>query len=262
MRGFILAAGLGTRLRPLTDRVPKPLVDVGGVPLVVRALAQLRAAGVREVGINLFHLGDLIRDCLGDGRALGMEIHWFDERPEVQGTGGGLKRAEAFLRAGGPAFLLVNGDVWHGFDLAEVAASHQEERLATLVVHRTARRPELHNVGCVGTRTGRIVHIAGKPAVEEMPGFLGIYTGVAVLSTRLLDWLPAGKVSGLVSHGLQPAMAAGESVGFIEPDGAWYDCGTHGELLRASAHALRERAAGLALERRTTVRDLRPAWVA
>lgn len=258
MRGFILAAGLGTRLRPLTDRVPKPLVDVAGVPLVERALLQMREAGVREVGINLFHLGDLIRDHLGDGRHLGVEIRWFDERPAVLGTGGGLKQAEAFLRAGGPAFLLANGDVWHGFDLAQVRSVHREGRLATLAVHRTERRPELHNVGCVGTGTGRIVHIAGKPEGAEVPEFLAIYTGVAVLATRLLEWLPVGKVSGLVSHGLQPAMAAGERVDFVEPEGAWYDCGTHAELLRASAHALRVRAAGLGLRGRGPLES----WVA
>ena len=242
MRGFILAAGLGTRLRPLTDYMPKPLVDVGGVPLVERALQQMRAAGVREIGVNLFHLGEMIREYIGTGEHLGVRVTWFDERPQVLGTGGGLKQAEAFLRAGGPAFLLANGDVWHGFDLREVVAAHTPESLATLVVHRTPRRPELHNVGCVGTGAGAIVHIAGKPELAQAPEFLAIYTGVAVLSTRLLDWLPAGKVSGLVSHGLQPAMAAGEPVRFCEPEGAWYDCGTHAELLRASAHALRVRA--------------------
>lgn len=246
MRGFILAAGLGTRLRPLTDHVPKPLVEVGGVPLVERTLLQMRDAGVREIGVNLFHLGELIREYVGTGERLGVRVTWFDERPHVLGTGGGLKQAEAFLRAGGPTFLLANGDVWHDFDLRAVVAAHTPESLATLVVHRTPRRPELHNVGCVGKNQGRIVHIAGQPEGAPTPEFVGIYTGLAVLSTRLLDWLPVGKVSGLVSHGLQPAMAAGEMVRFCEPEGAWYDCGTHAELLRASAHALRVRAGQVA----------------
>jgi NDP-sugar pyrophosphorylase family protein len=258
-RGFILAAGLGTRLRPLTETVPKPLVDVAGVPLVERALLQLRQAGVHEVGINLFHLGHLIREYLGDGVRYGMRITWFDEQPNVLGTGGGLKHAESFLRAGGDTFLLANGDVWHGFDVAEILAAHVPGTLATLAVHRTLRRPELHNVGCVVDRaagveddSGRIVHIAGKPEGAASAEFDAIYTGIAAFSTRLLDWLPAGRVSGLVSHGLLPAMAAGESVRFVEPQGAWFDCGTHAELLRASLHALVARNSMLQRSKRAT----------
>jgi mannose-1-phosphate guanylyltransferase len=241
MRGFILAAGLGTRLRPLTERVPKPLVEVGGVPLIERAIDQMREAGVVDIGVNLHHLGELIRARLGDGRALGVRLTWFDEPGEILGTGGGLKAAEDFLRGAGDQFLLANGDVWHGFDLRAVVAAHGPGQLATLAVHRTPRRPELHNVACSGPARGQVVAIADLPAGHGPSEFLGIYTGVSVLSTRLFDWLPPVKVSGLVSHGLQPAMAAGERVGFVEPAGAWFDCGTHGELLRADAHALRER---------------------
>lgn len=248
MRGFILAAGLGTRLRPFTDSTPKPLVEIGGEPLIERAIAQLVAAGVREIGINVFHLGEQIIQRIGDGSRLGARITFFDERPEVLGTGGGLKNAEPFLRGGASGqFLLANADVWHDFDLRGVVAAHSPSDLATLAVHRTPRRPELHTVSCAiegpgrGRSAGRIVQLAGKPH-SILPGdFTAIYTGVAVYSTRLLDWLPAGKVSGLVSHGLIPAMERGERVAWVEPEGAWFDCGTHAEVLRASAHALKQR---------------------
>lgn len=248
MRGFILAAGLGTRLRPFTDTTPKPLVEIGGEPLIERAIAQLVAAGVTEIGINVFHLGEQIIERLGTGRNLGAHLTFFDERPEVLGTGGGLKNAESFLRGDGNGqFLLANADVWHSFDLRQVIAAHQPHHLATLAVHRTPRRPELHTVSCAiegpgsGRHAGHIVQLAGKPH-SVLPGdFMAIYTGVAVYSTRLLDWLPAGKVSGLVSHGLIPAMERGERVAWVEPEGAWFDCGTHAEVLRASAHALKLR---------------------
>ncbi len=247
MRGFILAAGLGTRLRPLTERLPKPLVPVAGVPLVLRALLQMRDAGVDEIGINLFHLGHLIQEFLGDGRRYGVALTYFDEQPTVLGTGGGLKNAEGFLRDGGDRFVLANADVWHDFDLSAILQGHAARALATMVVHRCDHRPELHNVGCWrdDLRSGQVVHIAGKPRPEAVAEFLGIYTGVAVYSTRLLDWLPAAKVSGLVSHGLLPAMEQGEMVRFLEPDGHWFDCGTHAELLRASHFALKSRRHGL-----------------
>ena len=246
MRGFILAAGLGTRLRPLTDILPKPLVPVAGRPLVERAVAQLVAAGVVEIAVNLYHLGGQIEEHLGDGRQLGAHLTYFREAPQVLGTGGGVKNAEAFLRRGGDAFLLVNGDVWHDFDLALLGQAHQAASLATLAVHRAPHRPELHTVAVCqdGDGCGMVAHIRGKPA-EVRSDFNVIYSGVGVYSTRLLDRLPAGRSACLVQDGMLPAMAAGEQVRWLEPAGAWFDCGTRGEVLRASAHALRVRHAAM-----------------
>lgn len=243
MRGFILAAGLGTRLRPLTDVLPKPLVPIAGQPLVERAVRQLVAAGVSEIAINLFHLGDRIADYLGDGRHLGAQITWFREGPEVLGTGGGLKNAETFLRGAGDAFLLVNGDVWSNFDLGALVASHRPDALATLAVCRIAHRPELHTVSVRqdGPGQGTVAHIRGRPT-ETSSDFKVIYSGVGVYATRILDRLPPSGPACLVQDALIPGLAAGEAVRWIEPAGAWFDCGTRGEVLRASAFALRERA--------------------
>lgn len=245
MRGFILAAGLGTRLRPLTDVLPKPLVPVAGEPLIVRAVRQLVDAGVTEIAINLFHLGDQIADRLGDGSAWGARLSYFREGPEVLGTGGGLKNAEAFLRGGGDAFLLVNGDVWHSFDLGRLVKAHLAGSLATIAVHRAPHRPELHTVAVRqdGPAGGTVSHIRGKPA-ETPSDFNVIYSGVGVYSTRILDGLPASGPSCLVQDGMLPAMAACAQVRWLEPAGAWFDCGTRAEVLRASAYALRLRAQG------------------
>lgn len=244
MRGFILAAGLGTRLRPLTDVLPKPLVPIAGEPLVERAVRQLVAAQVDDIAINLFHLGEQIAERLGDGRRLGARITWFREAPAVLGTGGGLKNAEAFLRGGGDSFVLVNGDVWHDFDLAALRAAHRPAALATLAVCRVPHRPELHSVAVRQTAPGRgeVAHIRGRPAVAPSD-FNVIYSGVGVYATRLLERIPAGGPACLVQDGLIPAMAAGESVEWFEPPGAWFDCGTRAEVLRASAYALRARSA-------------------
>ncbi len=244
MRGFILAAGLGTRLRPLTDVLPKPLVPVAGVPLIDRAVQQLVAANVFEIAVNLYHLGDPIRRWLGDGHQFGAQVTYFDEAPAILGTGGGVKNAEAFLRTGGPAFLLANGDVWHDFDLAAVRAAHEPTALATLVMHRSAHRPELHTVALRQTEPdrGTVVHIGGRPA-QAPCDFKAIYAGIAVYSTALLDRLPPKGEACLVRQGLLPGMAAGQTVGWVEPKGHWFDCGTRAEVLRASAFALRARAA-------------------
>jgi NDP-sugar pyrophosphorylase family protein len=114
LKAMILAAGLGTRLRPLTNTIPKPLLPVGGTPLIVWNLLLLRRHGIREVIVNLHHLGHLIRKELGDGSTWGMRIS-YSEEPTLLGTGGGLKQAEAFF-AGEPFLVMINGRgrTYHG----------------------------------------------------------------------------------------------------------------------------------------------------
>lgn len=243
MRGFVLAAGLGTRLRPLTNTLPKPLVPVGGVPLLERALRQMAVAGVTEVAVNAFHLAEQIVDFVGDGSRFGLRATVLVEGPQVLGTGGGLRNAKAFLQAGGDAFVLANGDVWHDFDLEALQRTWQPGSVGTLAMAQEPRRPALHTVQCEGTAapgaTGRIGRV-GKAHSGQDGDFAGIYSGVAVLSTALLDLLPDGE-STLVEHGFWPAMAAGQRLHWWLPGGSWFDCGTHAEVLRASAHALRWR---------------------
>jgi len=248
MRGFVLAAGLGTRLRPLTDFVPKPLVRVGDVPLVERAVRQLVASGITEIGVNLFYKPEQIRTHLGDGSRFGARITYFDERlasaaaggREPLGTGGGLKWAENFLREGGERFVLVNGDAWHTFDLRAVAAAHQTSSVATWVIATDRRRPELHTVDC--DERGHVIGITPRPpySLDELAianGFRGIYTGVAVYDCRLLERLPKDRISGLVTHAIQPALDAGERLGWYRANGLWVDCGTIAELQRADIFA-------------------------
>src|SRR4051812_40573859 len=108
MKAMILAAGRGERMRPLTDSTPKPLLSVGGRPLIVHHLAALHAAGVRDVVINLSWLGGMIRAALGDGAAFGVRIAYSEEGPVPFETGGGIYAALPLLGRG--PFFLVNGD--------------------------------------------------------------------------------------------------------------------------------------------------------
>ena len=108
MRAMILAAGRGERLRPLTDKTPKPLIEVGGKPLIEYHLDRLATAGFREVVINLSHLGDKIRETIGDGSGWGLTIHYSVEAPGALGTGGGIRQALPLL--GGSPFAVINGD--------------------------------------------------------------------------------------------------------------------------------------------------------
>ena len=227
------------------------MVTAGDMPLVERTIRQIAAAGITEIGINLFYLPEIIVDQLGDGRRFGVNLTWFDERlplpgqaeprTEPLGTGGGLKAAQDFLTADGDdAFLLVNSDAWHTFDLRAVAAQYDPADVAMMVVHRDRRRPDLHVLDC--RPSGDMAGFLHRPPMnldeleaQETRGFLGIYTGVAVYSVRVLDHLPANRVSGLVVHGLRPAVECGERIAWHEADGLWIDCGTLDELQRADA---------------------------
>ena len=118
MKAMILAAGRGTRMAPLTDTCPKPLIPLCGKPLIVHHLEKLSAAGIKEVVINHAWLGEQIEQHLGDGSAWGLTIHYSAETDALE-TGGGVYQALPLL--GAAPFLLINGDVWTDWDYTEAA---------------------------------------------------------------------------------------------------------------------------------------------
>jgi MurNAc alpha-1-phosphate uridylyltransferase len=120
MKAMVLAAGRGERMRPITDKIPKPLVPVADEPLITYHLKALARAGVTEIVINLAYRGSQIREALGDGSAYGVRIQYSDEGPEPIETGGGIFKALPLL--GTDPFLVVNGDVWTDFDFARMPA--------------------------------------------------------------------------------------------------------------------------------------------
>ena len=121
MKAFILAAGRGERMRPLTDHTPKPLLLAGGKPLIVWHLERLAAAGFRDVVINHAHLGEQIEAALGDGSQWGLHIRYSPEPPGALETAGGIANALPLL--GSEAFLVVNGDIYCDFDFGRFSRS-------------------------------------------------------------------------------------------------------------------------------------------
>ena len=135
---MVLAAGQGTRLRPMTDRMPKALVPVAGRPMIEYALLLLRHYGIRDIVINLHHFGEQIENRLGDGQALGLSIRYSKE-PELLDTGGGLLKAKAFLQDG--SFIVINTDALIDLNLAALIDFHaQTGAVATLVLRADPRR--------------------------------------------------------------------------------------------------------------------------
>ena len=149
-KAMILAAGRGERLRPLTDRTPKPLLEICGKPLIQYHIERLAHAGIVQIVINLAWLGSMIRDYLGDGARFGVRIDYSEEAPHALETAGGIFRA--LPRLGPDAFLVVNGDVFTDYPLAHAALAPSREAHLVLV-----RNPPQHRQGDFGLERGLAV---------------------------------------------------------------------------------------------------------
>ncbi len=226
MKAMILAAGLGTRLRPLTEKTPKALIPVGGRPLIHYSLLLLKKYGFRDVLINLHYLGDQIEKALGDGRAWGLDIRYSWE-PELLGTGGGIKKAESFFR--GESLLVLNSDILIDVDLNQVMDFHEKRQAAATMVLRPLEAASRDTPLFVGADE-RIVSIQQTPATfAKKRG----YTGVQILTPRLTDYLPAHQESCIIQQAYRPALADGLPIFGFEYTGYWNDLGTLVSLQQA-----------------------------
>ncbi len=221
MKAMIFAAGLGTRLRPLTDTLPKPLLPIAGRPLIVWNLLLLRRHGVTEVMINLHHLGHLIEQALGDGSQFGMRIA-FSKEPALLGTGGGLKQAEPFF--GGEPFFVLNGDTLFEMDLSDMAAAHRRHHaLATMAVRAD---PDVERWGAVELDdTRQVIRINGRGKNSAGQTEKRMFAGVHVVHPRLLADVPAGRESSIIEAYVR-AIQAGETIAGCDLSGYWSDIGT------------------------------------
>lgn len=236
MRAAILAAGLGTRLRPLTYRTPKALAPVLNRPLLGVVLAQVQAAGARRVAVNTHHLAEQVQQFLKAQTPAGLEIIVRHE-PEILGTGGGLRSLAAALGEG--PFLAVNADILTDLDLAEIFQSHDQAALATLVLHDC---PRYNNVWL--DRDGRVAGVGARPPDGSGPPLA--YTGVQVVSLGMLDFLPEKGPADLVAAWGQ-AMARGERLAALVVAGhCWQDLGTPEAYLAAHRRLLAGDCPGLA----------------
>ena len=209
MNVMILAAGRGERLRPLTDSIPKPLVEVAGQTLLGRHLERLAAAGFTRAVINVSHLAQMITARFEDGRQLGLKIDWSHEEAPLD-TAGGIAQARGLL--GPEPFLLVNADLWCNYEFSALRGFDLGKRLSHLVL---VPNPPQHPAGDFSLEH-RIVGNAASPRYT--------YAGIAVISPRLVAGVAAGTKAPLAPL-WRAAAERGEVTGELYA-GHWNDVGT------------------------------------
>lgn len=214
MKAMILAAGRGERLRPLTDRVPKPLIDVGGQPLIGHHLRALAAAGFRDVVINIAYRADQIEAALGDGRRYGLRIVYSRETPGELDTGGGIARAMTLL--GSAPFLVISSDIVSDIDYGRLAASGAGAGVHLVLVDN----PLHHRRGDFGLR--------GTAVVDAAPRLT--YAGVGVFAPRWFKQRssPRFPLSNILYEAIAADCATGE-----HHRGRWIDVGRPSALALA-----------------------------
>jgi NDP-sugar pyrophosphorylase family protein len=240
---MVLAAGLGTRLRPLTDHRPKALVEVGGRTLLEIALARLSSFGIREVIVNVHHFADMIVDYLKANRNFGMGIEISREDDVLLDTGGGLKKAAHFFSQNSQSpeepFILHNVDVISTIDLRRMAQFHAENHaLATLAVQdRPTSRYLLFDdqLELCGRKSGRdgqaeLVRSSSHPKALA-------FSGIHVISPRLFSLMTEEGVFSIIAPYLRLAAQGEKIIAFRSDEYQWRDLGRLDDVTQADQEA-------------------------
>lgn len=215
-QAMILAAGKGTRLRPLTLETPKPLVEVGGQPLIVWHIKALQAAGVTDITINASWLADKLMTSLGDGTQYGVNLHWSVEDDEPLETAGGIFQALQTGKLKDAPFILVNSDVWTTYDFTKLQNYKLgNDQLAHLLL---IDNPTHNNGGDFSINNG----LASEQAIAEADKFT--FAGISVMSPQLVDGLVQGQPAALAPL-LKQAMMKFQITAEVIKDN-WIDVGT------------------------------------
>lgn len=245
MRAMILAAGLGTRLRPLTENRPKALVEVAGRTLLEITLARLRSFGIADVIVNTHHFADMVREYLESNKNFGMNIAISDEEVLLD-TGGGLKKAAYFfLEQSGNSeepFLLHNVDVISTIDFGQMLQFHTEHHaLATLAVQdrKTSRyllfQQDSELCGRRSALDSSIELVRPSQNVQELA-----FCGIHIISPRFLSMLTEEGAFSIIASYLRLSALGQKVIGFRSDEYYWRDLGTPENVARA-AEDLRQR---------------------
>ena len=243
MKAMIFAAGMGERLRPLTEQLPKALIPVAGRPMIEYPLLLLRHYEIRDVVINLHHLGAQIETYLGDGSSRGLRITYSREDLLLD-TGGGLLKAKPYLQDG--PFIVINTDVMIDLPLSQLIDFHKQKRgTATLVVRPD---PLADQFGSMEIDDDGLMQRFLQVTRPDAPRVLRtnlMFTGVQILEPEIFDYMPPqdGRSKFGTTRDTYPRMVASNDRLFgFRFDGYWQDLGTEARIREAEANLVEGRA--------------------
>jgi len=226
MRAMIFAAGLGTRLLPLTLTKPKALVEVAGKTLLQRSIELLVLHGINEIVVNIHHFSHLVKEYLAANNNFGITIHLSDESELLLDTGGGLKKAGHFFKGNEP-FVVINSDVVSNINLAAMMENHNKTgAIATLAVRkRKSNRnflfnPNLELGGWQNVKENKEILIQAGAQMSPMA-----FSGIQIISPRLFSYFPMEPVFSLVQLYLEAAKHE-RIMGYPHDADYWFDAGS------------------------------------
>ena len=234
MKAMILAAGKGTRVRPITNIVPKPMIPLLGKPLMESIVEHLRDSGFDRIVVNTSHLAPVIQDYFRDGSRFGVEIAYSFEglldrggrlEGEALGSAGGMKRIQDFSGFFDDTFAVLCGDALIDVDFREAVRFHRERKAIATIILREVPREEVWRYGVVATDArGRVERFQEKPAVDEAVSNF-INTGLYLFEPEVFDYIPSGRPFDIGGELFPALVAAGAPIYGVELPFQWVDIG-------------------------------------
>ena len=232
MKAFVLAAGLGTRLRPLTFKKPKPLIEVNGRPVIDYVLEWLANQGIKDVIIILHYLPNMIREYLGGGEEFGLKITYSYEK-NILGTAGALKKKEKELKK---TFLVTACDSLTTIDIKKVLTFHKNKKARATMILKKIKSPQ--RCGIIGLDDqGRVCQFLNKYKSQE-PETKAVHTGIVILEPEILKYIPFNKFYGLEKVYLR-MLKRGDPLFGYQTGEFWQEVGSLKSLEEASKIAFK-----------------------
>ncbi|NJK73855.1 MAG: NDP-sugar synthase [Microcoleus sp. SU_5_6] len=234
MKAMILAAGKGTRVRPITHTTPKPMIPILQKPVMEFLVELLRQHGFDQIMVNVSHLADVIENYFRDGQKFGVQIGYsFEGRidedgkliGEAVGSAGGMRRIQDFSPFFDDTFVVLCGDALIDLDLTAAVKWHREKGAIATIIMKSVPREEVSSYGVVVTdESGKIKAFQEKPSVEEALS-TDINTGIYIFEPEIFDYIPSGVEYDIGSHLFPKLVAAGAPFYGISMDFEWVDIG-------------------------------------
>jgi NDP-sugar pyrophosphorylase family protein len=229
MKALILSAGFGTRMAPITDFIPKPLIPVLNRPVIEYNINLLKHYGIKEIFINLHYSGEKISDALGNGKKYGVKIKYIKEK-EILGTGGAIAGMAPFADS---PFIVINSDTIFDFDLDEIINSHFKSgcKVTLGVIPSSSKDPR---AVLRVDENFKVVRMLDASHESELPEGNAIFTGLHVIDPALLEYIPDNIFTSITNYVYRRMVEHKEPINALFINGKWWDMGTPDDYLRCT----------------------------